>query len=372
MKKIILVLITFLAIQPLFSQTKTSLKWWSPEESSSNQVISGKAWSNESSIYHRLPLRAENKVRKQVWDLAKQAAGLSIRFKSNANKITIEYTVKGMISMSHMPATGFSGLDLYTKSKDGYWQRCCGRYSIKKSSKYRFVFDEEADTLNSLDREYQLLLPLYNEVGSLKIGVNQKAFFKILPTREEKPIVAYGSSICQGACASRPGMAWTNILERNLNTPIYNLGFSGYGKLDIEVVQLISEIDAKLYILDCLPNLHPVKHDIYQRTYDAVKKLKEVRPFVPVIITDHTGYADEFVNKKHEIETATLNKESLRAFEALKSEGFSNIYYLKKEDLGLYYDSYVDQIHPNDYGMMQYAKAYEKLINKIFPAPIRN
>lgn len=37
----------------------------------------------------------------------------------------------------------------------------------------------------------------------------------------------YGTSIAQGGVASRPGMAFTNIISRNIQYPIYNFGFSG-------------------------------------------------------------------------------------------------------------------------------------------------
>lgn len=48
----------------------------------------------------------------------------------------------------------------------------------------------------------------------------------------DHPIVLYGTSIAQGACASRPGMAWGNIVSRSLEIPLINLGFSGNGKLE--------------------------------------------------------------------------------------------------------------------------------------------
>ena len=39
----------------------------------------------------------------------------------------------------------------------------------------------------------------------------------------------YGTSITQGGCASRPGMAYPAILSRELDREVYNLGFSGNG-----------------------------------------------------------------------------------------------------------------------------------------------
>ena len=78
-----------------------------------------------------------------------------------------------------------------------------------------------------------------------------------IPQSPEKPVVLYGTSIAQGACSSRPAMAWANILQRSLGYPLINLGFSGNGKLEKEVLNYIIEQDARIYILDCLPNLTP-------------------------------------------------------------------------------------------------------------------
>ena len=48
-------------------------------------------------------------------------------------------------------------------------------------------------------------------------------------------------------------MTWGMILQRSLGYPLINLGFSGNGRLEKEVLDFICEIDARLYILDCLP-----------------------------------------------------------------------------------------------------------------------
>ena len=42
--------------------------------------------------------------------------------------------------------------------------------------------------------------------------------------------MCYGSSITQGGCASRPGMAYQNIISRHFDCDHINLGFSGSAK----------------------------------------------------------------------------------------------------------------------------------------------
>ncbi|MDH3710827.1 MAG: SGNH/GDSL hydrolase family protein [Cyclobacteriaceae bacterium] len=372
MKSTIILLLTISIVQSSFAQENADIKWWNPAESEF-PVVSGQAWPHEvQSTFHRLPARAQEQVRTAVWDLSRQSAGLSVRFWTNASRIQIQYQVTGKVAFPHMPATGVSGVDLYSKSYDGEWMRCWGSYEIDKESSYSFVIDNTDESYSKYGREYQLFLPLYNEVEALLIGVDPSSVFEALPIRQEKPIVTYGTSICQGACASRPGMAWTNILERKLERPLVNLGFSGNGRLEPELIDLLAEIDAKLYILDCLPNLRPGEHDTYQLTLNAVKKLREKRPEVPIILTAHVGYADHLTNKKSGDKYLELNKELSRAFNHLKSEGYTKIFHLRKEDLGLNFDSYVDTIHPNDLGMLQYANAYENLIREVLNEPVGN
>jgi hypothetical protein len=227
-----------------------------------------------------------------------------------------------------------------------------------------FIIDEQAEFYKKYGREYELFLPLYNEVETLEIGVHEGSFIEALPVRKEKPIVAYGTSICQGACVSRPGMAWTNILARRLDRPVINLGFSGNGRLEPDLIDLMTEIDAKLYILDCLPNIDPGKDDAYMLTVESVRKLKEKRPDVPVILTAHIGYADEFTNKKSRDRYVKLNQELNRAIKTLNSEGYTKVFLLPKESLGLDMNMYVDRIHPNARGYMLIAEELHQILKE--------
>ncbi len=360
MKKDISLLMFVFILVSLQAQVAENVNWWNPENSNFS-VISGQGWSNElESTYHRLPKRAKEKLRKPVWKLSKHSSGLSIRFWSNAQHIQVKYKVKELIKMPDMPATGVSGLDLYSKSYDGEWLRYWGSYTIDSLSSYTFTIDDQTDAYLTYGREYQLFLPLYAELEKLEIGVSDRSFLKPLPTRKEKPIVVYGSSIVKGAYASRPGMAWTNILERKLERPVINLGFSANGSLEPELINLMAEIDAKVYILDCLPDLGAEGDKVYQRILNAVKDLKTKRPNIPILLTAHAGYANTFINSKSYEAYRELNLLINKAFKKLRSEGFMDVFLLKKEELALQFDSYVDYKHPNDVGMMQYADAYER------------
>lgn len=66
----------------------------------------------------------------------------------------------------------------------------------------------------------------------------------------------YGTSILQGAVASRPGQMHTHITSRGVETEIFNFGFSGNGIMELSVAQYFVDIDASLIIIDCNPNMN--------------------------------------------------------------------------------------------------------------------
>ena len=218
-------------------------------------VVRGQAWQNElKGTYQRFPARAEALIRKAVWDLSKHSAGHSIAFRSNAPQIKIRYQVSGSFSMPHMPSTGVSGVDMYATDIHGKRLWCSARYAFRDTVTYTYnslSYYESA----SKGHEYEVYLPLYNDVKWLEVGVPEGHTLEFLPASQEKPIVLYGTSIAQGACASRPGMAFGNIIGRKTGHPVVNLGFSGNGQMEPEVFNLIAEIDAQMYILDNMPNM---------------------------------------------------------------------------------------------------------------------
>ena len=68
--------------------------------------------------FDRLPSIYKNKVRKEVWDLAKNNSGVSINFSTNSPFIELNWEVQNDFSMHHMSNSGIKGIDLYTKVKN--------------------------------------------------------------------------------------------------------------------------------------------------------------------------------------------------------------------------------------------------------------
>jgi len=207
----------------------------------------------------------------------------------------------------------------------------------------------------------------------MEISVPKDAMFKPLAARTDKPIVVYGTSIAQGGCASRPGLAWTNILGRKLDRPVINLAFSGNGRLEKELIGLLTEIDAKMYVLDCLPNLTSPDYyatgELQTRIVSSVSELQNKKPLTPILLTDHDGYTDGEINPVRKNEYVSTNKVFIHTFDSLIAAGVKNIFRLSKEAINQDVESMVDGTHPNDIGMMHYADAYAKEIRTILEEP---
>ena len=329
------------------------------------QVLRGQAWQNElKGTYNRMPDRAEKTIRKAVWDLSKHTAGMSIAFRSDAPQIKIRYQVSGSFSMPHMPSTGVSGVDMYATDIDGERHWCSARYAFRDTVTYTYnklSYGQSA----AQGFEYELYLPLYNNVKWLEVGVPEGHKLQFIPASQEKPIVLYGTSIAQGACASRPGMAFGNIIGRKLEHPVVNLGFSGNGQMEPEVFDLLAEIDAQLFILDNMPNMGGDRlPKIYERTINGVQKIRE-KTNAPILFVEH--YTNSHIGTSIEEESGYKknNLELRKAYRTLKEEGVQNLHFLSEEELGLTQDCSVEGWHPNDLGMQVYADAYVPKIKEI-------
>jgi lysophospholipase L1-like esterase len=312
--------------------------------------IEGKGWSNTESDYDRLPITAYGIVREAVWKLSKHSAGINVRFKTDADTIKVRWTVtEENLAMPHMPATGVSGIDLYARDST------TGNLMFYKNGRPTEVFNEVSIAINS-SNEYVLYLPLYNGIKKLEIGVNKEnKLFRLEPSDLSDAIVFYGTSITQGGCASRPGMAATSIVGRRLNVPVINLGFSGNGWMEMELAELLSELDPAIYVLDCMWNMKPEM--VSNRVALFIRMLRTKRPTTAIILAEGSN----FKNLPNE------NGDILRKiFAKLKAEGDENLYFLANTGmLGEDGEGTVDGVHHNDLGMARQAEQFSKFIEPI-------
>lgn len=318
-------------------------------------VVSAKA-------YVRLPDALKGQVRDELWNLGQNTAGIAIRFRSNATEIGAKWRNTSVFNMNHMTPTGIRGLDLYCLQDDGTWRFVnSARPAEKISNKYSIM-----KNMVCKDREYMLYLPLYNGIDSLEIGVNESAYItmpKANTPRVEKPIVWYGTSITQGGCATRPGMAGTNILERILDRVVINMGFSGNGKLDPEVAEVMAEIDASIYLLDMLPNVTtPMLKDNIEKFYQILRK---AHPTTPILLCENPEFPNMHFNVDVDT-TITIKNKVLKDYaEKFRKAGDKNVYFIpSKGQIGNDAESTVDCYHLTDLGFLRSAEYFAPIIRK--------
>jgi hypothetical protein len=319
---------------------------------------------NNGSDYGRLPHATQSFVREPVWHLGTNSAGLYVEFQTESASIQVRYKVKHSLNMPHMPSTGVSGVDLYSFDKTNKrWEWAFGQYQFKDTISYNFN-----NIGANKNHVYRLYLPLYNTVEWLEIGVAENKEFKFVKT-ESKPIVVYGTSIAHGACATRPGLAWTNILGRSFSNEIINLGFSGNGRLEQPLLDLINSEDAEAFILDCIPNLAITKSrsasQLDSLITNAVKSLRKKHPKIPIVLAEHSSAETPGFQNKHTMEEYSLSSKVTNAtYHKLKKKGIKNLYLVSAKEFGLDIESTVDYAHPNDIGMMKIAEAYKAVLKK--------
>jgi len=304
-------------------------------------TLEGRGWEKTESPYDRLPLSAKDKVPEAVWKVSHQTAGVCVRFTTDSPTLQVHWKLTEKPgSMPHMASTGTSGVDLYSRARTG--------------RPWRFVGNgRPADLANTaafslpLAAEYLLYFPLYNGVESLELGIPAGYHIAKADGPSRRPIVFYGTSITQGACASRPGMAAPSIVGRKLQIPIINLGFNGCGKMELPMADLLGELDPTVFVIDCLWNMDTEM--VRERVEPFVRKLRTVRPSTPILLVEDSSFLDASPTEKGALLTA--------AVQDLRQHGVTNLFLLSSKGmLGDDWEGTVDGVHPNDLGMTRSSK----------------
>lgn len=263
--------------------------------------------------------------------------------------------------MNHFTMTGIKGLDLYCL-KNGKWQFVNTARPSAKATTAVII-----KNMPATEMEYMLYLPLYDGLVNLEIGIKAEstiAWPEVDSPRAGQPVVFYGTSITQGGCASRAGMAYPNILSRMLNREIVNLGFSGNGQLDLEVAEAMATIDASCFVMDCLPNVSVAQMtEKYSRFLEIIR---EKNPDTPILLVETILFPHMYFDQTVYTLLHEKNKTLTRIFQEQKNKGDRNIYYVKAGKLiGDDQEATVDGIHLTDLGFLRIAENLYPTIRKL-------
>lgn len=296
--------------------------------------------------FRRIPKEVAEATSRGVANHAGHTAGGRVRFSTDSPFVAIKAILPSVTHFAHMPLTGTSGFDLYIDTEGGsrYYRTFMPGPNMKDG--YESLIRFETRKM----RHITINFPSYNRVTDLYIGLAADA--KVEEGKKylsELPVIYYGSSITQGACASRPGLSYENFIARKYNLDYVNLGFSGNGKAELPIVRYMASLPMLCFVSDYDHNAPDTAYlrDTHRRMYEIIR---EQNPDVPYLMISRPNFL-------HDRNLSIANREViLDTFRYAKDNGDKNAYFLDGEGLfhGPYEDSCsVDDLHPNDIGMMR-------------------
>ena len=289
-------------------------------------------------------------------------SGIRVRFRTDSKRIVLKCQLPGVTKFPHMPLTGTSCFDLYA---DGDYCSVFqpgidiggghGENPMREDGYASgYVFRERKL------RDILIHFPLYNDVEQVWIAVEEDAV--ILPSEpysRRKPMVLYGSSITQGACASHPGNSYAAMLSRRFDIDFLNLGFSGGALGEESIADYIAGLDMGIFVLDYDHNAPTAEH-LEQTHAKFFSRIRRSHPELPTILV---SAADRFFPDYPE------RRKIIRdTCENAKAAGDRNVYFV--DGVKIYGQAgreycRVDYCHPNDLGFWCMAQAIGQVVETV-------
>ncbi len=314
----------------------------------------------EDQKFVRMPKEVAFNVSEGVGMMYDRTAGGRIRFSTDSPIIAI-YAEAPNMYLGNM--LGEFGFDVYCddESEDkGFAGACPPDFNNKKiNGLVKMIGRQFSDGMH----KYTVNMPLYCGAQSVFVGVKKGSKVgKGLEHTNRLPIVYYGSSITQGACASRPGMCYENIIYRKNNIDYVNLGFSGHAKGETEMAEYIASLKMGAFVYDYDYNAPNSKHlkETHEPFFNIIRK---AHPDIPVImISKPCTNINDFDNAvcRDIIKETYLNA---------KAKGDNNVYFI---DGSTFFkgehkkDCTFEYCHPTDIGFSFMAEDIYNVLKKVY------
>ena len=295
-------------------------------------------------VYCRMKYDDAKAIGEMVALISTECAGGRVRFATDSHYVAIYVEYKSGAKVPNYSLTATMGFDLYAGEK------YIGCYIPPLDTAEEFEGIIRFDDTPCM-REYTLNFPVSSEISGLYIGVDEKsAIIGASAYAIEKPIVFYGSSTTQGACASRPGNTYENMISRSLNCNYLNLGFWGNAQGEAEMAEYIAGLDMSAFVYDYDYNSPSAEHleATHERMFSIIR---ERNPDLPIIIlTAPKYYHNEEFKKRHDV----IERTYLNAIE----RGDKAVRFLSGRDMleDVRDEALADNIHPGDIGFSKIAE----------------
>jgi lysophospholipase L1-like esterase len=296
------------------------------------------------------------------------SSGLAIAFKTDAKTIFVKAQY-GPVSKWHpvAPVTATTGFNLFIKDSKGGWTWASSK--AHKIVPTRDNLEELSAPLRVIrgmaegEKECLLYLPLFSELLSLEIGVEEGSKIEALPNPFRHNIAVFGSSFTHGHSASCAGLTWPAFLSRSTNLHICSFGMSGNSKLQPYLGEVFGQTKADALICDAFSN--PTIEQIGSRIRPFIEAVRKGNPNIPIIFIS-TIYRESrnfsvTVDEKEQSRIEFVEKTLAKVVKEYDGVYFVNV----PNQTGTDHATSADGTHPYSYGYHRWAQAIEKPILKI-------
>lgn len=177
------------------------------------------------------------------------------------------------------------------------------------------------------------------------------------PTPEElcTPVmVSYGTSISQGAYASRGDLTWNALTARALGYDFINLGSSGTAYCEPAMADYLAGLDWDLCVLELSVNMCGSFSvgQFTERAGSLVDKLATTHPEATIVCISLFPYGTGDLWKNNRAGTAAYRA---ALADIVKTSGHRHVHFVSGPDLLSYSGLSPDLLHPTDQGMIEIA-----------------
>ena len=302
----------------------------------------------ENGQYRRMPEQVAATVSDGVRELSAYTAGGRVAFRTDSDFVAISCRRPALWRMPHMALIASAGFDLWTR-EDGVFRYAGSFMPNQNGDGYESLVKFETHK----EREVLIHFPLYCPISSLLIGVQTGAnVSEWSGYSHQKPIVFYGSSITQGACASIPGNDYIGRVSRHFNADYRNLGFSGNAKGEEAMMRYLAGLEMSAFVYDYDHNSPNAEH--LQNTHErGYRIIREAHPDLPIVMMSCPNFDDPHraAKPRRDVIAAT--------YEKALAEGDKHVAFIDGERVFATFVAdgcTVDGSHPNDLGFDRMAK----------------
>ena len=287
--------------------------------------------------------------------------GGRVRFSTDSHYFAIYAELPFSEKVSHMPLSSTAGFDLYVDDPESGFSRFCKPflppYDLKDSYESKIKFPSRKL------RHFTINFPTYSKVKKLYVGLQNDTFVgQGMKYKNEKPVVIYGSSITNGACSSRPGNTYPNVISRRMGLDYINLGFGGSCKAEDDIVEYMATLPMCAFISEYDHNARDVEY-LENTHFPMYQKIRKAHPDIPYIMISKVDFDASY--KKNLMRRDVIFESYKRA----RSEGDENVYFVDGSRVfrGHYKDMCtVDGTHPTDLGFAMMADAIGEELVRAF------